>query len=63
MVDFDCNGRVFDFDDVLYPDAIKKQDWELRFDAYKIHDQIMIIYIDIFGIENKEVKKLGDFEK
>lgn len=71
MVDYDYNGEVFDFDDVFYAEDIKKQNWEVRFDADKlalsgsegIDGQIMIIYIDIFGNEKREVKEIRDFEK
>jgi len=63
MVDFDYNGEVFDFDDVFYAEDLKKQDWEFLFDADKIDSQIMIIYIDIFGNEKREVKKLSDFQR
>jgi len=61
IIDYDYNSEVFDFDDVFYAEEIKKQDWEVRFDADKIDGQIMIIYIDIFGNEKREVKKQKDF--
>jgi len=71
MVDYDYNGEVFDFDEVFYAEEIKKQAWEVRFDAEKlvlsgsegINGQIMIIYIDIFGNEKREVKSLKDFRR
>lgn len=69
MVDYDYNGEVFDFDDVFYAEDLKKNDWEVRFDlsavaqagADKIADQMMIIYIDIFGNEKREVKTVENF--
>ena len=63
MVDYDYNGEVFDFDDVFYAEDIKKQAWGVRFDADKINEKIMIIYIDIFGNEKREVKSLSDFQR
>ena len=63
MVDYDYNGEVFDFDDVFYAEDLKKNDWEVRFDADRIAGQMMIIYIDIFGNEKREVKRLEDFKK
>lgn len=63
MVDYDYNGEVFDFDDVFYAEDLKKNKWEIHFDADKINKQIMIIYIDIFGNEKREVRKLKDFKK
>ena len=63
MVDYDYDSKVFDFDDVFYAEDLKKQDYEIRFDANKLDGQMMLIYIDIFGNEKREVKKLGDFRK
>jgi len=63
MVDYNYNGEVFDFDDVFYAEDLKKNKWEVCFDVDKIDGQIMIIYIDIFGNEKKEVKMLKDFKK
>jgi len=63
MVDYDYNGEVFDFDDVFYAEDLKKNKWEIRFDVDKIEDQMMIIYIDIFGNEKREVKAIKDFCK
>lgn len=62
MVDYDYNGEVFNFDDVFYAEDLKKQDYEIRFDSTKLDGQMMLIYIDIFGNEKREVKKLGDFK-
>lgn len=61
MVDYDYDGKVFDFDEVFYAEDLKKQDYEVRFDSSKIDGQMMLIYIDIFGNEKREVKKLKDF--
>lgn len=61
MIDYGYNGEVFDFDDVFYAEDLKKNKWEVRFDADKIDGQIMIIYIDIFGNEKREVKRRVDF--
>jgi len=63
MVDYDYNGEVFDFDDVFYAEDLKKNNWEIHSNANKIDGQIIIIYIDIFGNEKREVKKLKDFWK
>lgn len=61
MVDYDYDGNVFDFDDIFYAEDLKKQDWEVRLDVDKIKDQMMIIYIDTFGNEKREVKQIKDF--
>ncbi len=61
MVDYNYDGKVFNFDDVFYAEDLRKQDYEIRFDSNKLDGQMMLIYIDIFGNEKREVKKLGDF--
>ncbi|MBT9132717.1 MAG: Modification methylase DpnIIB [Firmicutes bacterium] len=61
MVDYNYDGEVFNFDDVSYAEDLKKQDYEIRFDSPKVDGQMMLIYIDIFGNEKREVKRLGDF--
>ena len=63
MLDFDFDGEVFDLDEVFYAEELKKNGYEMRFVEYKVKEQIMIIYIDIFGNEKREVKTLADFKK
>ncbi len=61
MVDYEYDGKVFNFDEVFYAEDLKKQDYEVHFDSNKLDGQMMLIYIDIFGNEKREVKKLSDF--
>jgi DNA modification methylase len=61
MVDYDYDGKVFNFDDVFYAEDLKKQDYKVHFDSNKLDGQMMLIYIDIFGNEKREVKSLKDF--
>jgi len=63
MLDYDFNGEVFDLDEVFYAEALRKNGYEVRFAADRIKGQIMVIYIDIFGNEKREVKNLKDFKK
>ena len=62
MLDYDFDGEVFDLDEVFYAEELKKNGYEVRFAEDKAKDQIMIIYIDIFGNEKREVKTLADFK-
>ena len=62
MVDYNYYGGVFNFDDVFYAEDLRRNNWEVRFDADKIGEQTMIIYIDIFGNGKRGVKKLKDFK-
>lgn len=61
MVNYNYYDDIFNFDDVFYAEDIKKQDWEVHFDTDKIDGRLMIIYIDVFGNEKREVKSLRDF--
>jgi len=63
MLDYDFDGEVFDLDEVFYAEELKKNGYEARFAEDKVKGQIMIIYIDIFGNEKREVKTLHDFKK
>ena len=47
----------------INPYISKNNKWEVPFDSDKIDEQIMIIYIDIFGNEKREVKSLKDFRR
>jgi site-specific DNA-methyltransferase (adenine-specific)/adenine-specific DNA-methyltransferase len=61
MLDYDFDGEVFDLDEVFYAEDLKKNGYEVRFAEDKVKEQIMIIYIDIFGNEKREIKTLSDF--
>ncbi len=61
MLDYNFDGEVFDLDEVFYAEELKKNGYEVRFAKDKAKGQIMIIYIDIFGNEKREVKTLSDF--
>lgn len=61
MLDYDFDGEVFDLDEVFYAENLKKDGYEVRFAEDKVKDQIMTIYIDIFGNEKREIKTLSDF--
>jgi len=61
MLDYDFNGEVFNLDEVFYAEDLKSNGYEIRFTKNKVKGQIMIIYVDIFGNEKREVKTLADF--
>jgi len=53
--------KSLDLDEVFYAEDLKKNDYEARFVEEKVKKQIMVIYIDIFGNEKREIKTLSDF--
>ncbi|KKT30984.1 MAG: site-specific DNA-methyltransferase (adenine-specific), site-specific DNA-methyltransferase (adenine-specific) [Microgenomates group bacterium GW2011_GWC1_44_10] len=62
MVDYNYDGKVFDLDEVFYADKLKP-DFEVRFDSGKLDKQMMVIYLDTYGNEKKEVLSLNNFKK
>jgi site-specific DNA-methyltransferase (adenine-specific)/adenine-specific DNA-methyltransferase len=52
----------FEPDQVFYASNIEQNDWEVRMPLQSLGEQAMIIYIDIYGNEYKEVKTPADFQ-
>jgi len=63
MVDYDFDGDVFDMDAYWFAEDIAKNKYQISFDPKKVDKQMMIVYMDIFGNEKREIKKLKDFNK
>lgn len=61
MVDYDYNTETFNLDQVFYASEIEKNGWKVLLPLEKIKKQIMIIYLDIYGNEYREIKTLKDF--
>lgn len=57
MLDYDFNAEsdVFAFDAVFYAEDIAKGDWEIRFPLDSMGDQVMVVFLDIYGNEAREV--------
>ncbi len=63
MVDFDYNGDTFNLQKVLYASEIEKNNCEVHLPVESFRDKIMIIYLDIYGNEYREIKTLNDFKR
>jgi len=61
MVDFNYDGDIFNLDKVYYASEIEKNGWKVYLPVEEIKDQIMIIYLDIYGNEYREIKRIEDF--
>ena len=61
MIDYDFNGDYFDMDDKWFAQDLEKNNYEIRFPAENLTDKMMIIYMDVWGNERREVKKEEDF--
>ena len=61
MVDYDYDNEVFALDTVFYAGDIEENGWEVRMPLESLGQQVMIIYIDIYGNEYREIKTPADF--
>jgi site-specific DNA-methyltransferase (adenine-specific)/adenine-specific DNA-methyltransferase len=62
MLDYDFDGQTFDLDKVFFAEDLKDTEYSVRIPEDRIGERIMIIYVDIFGNEKREVKTLSDFD-
>jgi len=62
MIDYDYNGEYFDMDNKWFASDLEKNNYEIRFPVEKLTDRMMIIYMDVFGNERKEIKGKKDFK-
>ena len=63
MLDYDYRKKVFEFDDVFYSDDLQKNKWTLSFPSDKVGENVMAIFIDIYGNEARELINVKDFKK
>ncbi len=59
--DFDTESDVFDLDEVFYAEAIQKASWEVRFPLESVGEQVMAVFVDIYGNEAREVIPASKF--
>jgi hypothetical protein len=60
LVDYKYDGDVFNFSDVYYADAIEV-DWKIRFPLERLGEQAMLIFVDKYGNEAREVVSASNF--
>ena len=51
------------FEEVIFADKIKKNDYKISLDKSRLRDDCMIVYIDIFWNEKREIINLDTFNK
>jgi site-specific DNA-methyltransferase (adenine-specific)/adenine-specific DNA-methyltransferase len=49
--DFDAKSQIFELNIVFYADALKDQNWDVRFPLAQLGDKLMAVFIDIYGNE------------
>jgi len=62
MVDFNYNGEVFDLDKTYFAEDLKRDAYQIRFENKQLDKKMMIVYMDIFGNEKKEIREVKDFK-
>jgi site-specific DNA-methyltransferase (adenine-specific)/adenine-specific DNA-methyltransferase len=62
MLDFNYDGDTFSLDKCVFGDEIVKNKFEIEMEG-NIGKNVMIIYVDIFGNELREIKSKKDFKK
>ncbi len=61
LVDYDYEGETFDVNAVHFADDLKKASWRFFIPAKDAGKQILIVYVDLFGNEHRELKRPSDF--
>lgn len=61
IIDYEYNGDYLHFEEVLFADTIKKNDYKITLDKTRLEKDCMIVYIDIFGNEKREKINLHTF--
>jgi site-specific DNA-methyltransferase (adenine-specific)/adenine-specific DNA-methyltransferase len=65
LLDYNYNRStdVFEHDAVFFADALEKSGWELRFPVEGLGENLMAIFVDIYGNEAREIIPVGKFKK
>jgi DNA modification methylase len=63
LVDYSYDGEVFDLDAVHFAEDLAQQEWKVVIPRVRVAKTLMLIYIDIYGNEHREVKTHSDFGK
>ena len=60
--DYDPDKGVFEFDEVFYADDLDKEYWTAYFPVDKLGNNVMAIFIDIYGNEARELVNVSSFK-
>jgi site-specific DNA-methyltransferase (adenine-specific)/adenine-specific DNA-methyltransferase len=61
IVDYEYNWEYINYEEVLYAKDLKKQDYKFKLDKNRLNEDCMIIYIDIFWNEKREIINKNSF--
>lgn len=55
LLDLDYDGEIFDLDRVYFAHQLKENKWEVAFPIEDIKDNVMAVFMDIYGNEASEI--------
>lgn len=62
IIDYEYNGEYVNFEEVLFANEIEKNWYVIELDKKRLDKECMIIYIDIFWNEKKEIITIDNFK-
>ena len=62
MIDYNFNGDYFNMDDKWFASDLEKNEYEIRFPVERLKEKIMIVYMDVYGNEKKEILTVKNFK-
>ena len=63
IIDYDYTSEIIDFEKVIFADEIRKNEYVITLDKARLKNDCMIIWIDIFGNEKREIINENTFIK
>ena len=60
--DYDSTKGIFEFDEVFYADALSKDGWTVFFSYENLGENVMAIFIDVYGNEARELISVKSFK-
>lgn len=61
MVDANYSGEVFDVDLIYWAERLSEEGWTVSIPSAQVGERIMLVYLDVFGNEYREVKSPHEF--
>lgn len=62
IIDYEYNGEYVNFEEVLFANEIEKNWYVIELDKKRLNKECMVIYIDIFWNEKKEIITIENFK-
>jgi hypothetical protein len=63
LVDYSYDDEVFDLDAVHFAEDLAQAGWRFSIPRTKAGNNILLIYVDLYGNEHRELKRVAQFKK